>query len=175
MRGVAARLGVGTMSPYRYVHDKDELVLFMADAAFGELGYPAPVPPGWRAQLEVAGRTLWSLFRRHPWLAQLNPVSRPWPVPSLAVHAKVGLAALDDVGLDVTSMLTCTHCGTCSCTVWLSTRSGRPRPRRPASAELDGYAAAGARRARRFWSVSDVLASDHDACSGWVRPDLISF
>ncbi|WP_233160550.1 TetR/AcrR family transcriptional regulator [Actinophytocola xanthii] len=66
MRGVAARLGVAAMSLYRHVAGKDELVMLMADAAFGERGYPAKPPAGWRARLELGGRTLWSLFRKHP-------------------------------------------------------------------------------------------------------------
>ncbi|MFD2350304.1 TetR family transcriptional regulator [Nonomuraea ferruginea] len=72
MRGVAARLGVATMTIYRYVAGKEELVLLMADAAFGELGYPGEPRAGWRAQVERAARTLWAVHRRHPWLAQLN-------------------------------------------------------------------------------------------------------
>jgi AcrR family transcriptional regulator len=105
MRGVAARLGVATMSPYRYVGGKDDLILLMADAAFGELGYPDPGPQGWRARLELAGRTLWKLYRRHPWLAQLNPLTRPLPLPNLAVHAEWAIGALDGLGLDPTTVL----------------------------------------------------------------------
>ncbi|CAM5608506.1 hypothetical protein GCM10010222_45860 [Streptomyces tanashiensis] len=44
MRGVAARLGVAVMSTYRYVPSKEDLVLHMADAAFGEASYPPDAP-----------------------------------------------------------------------------------------------------------------------------------
>ncbi|OOL26809.1 GntR family transcriptional regulator, partial [Rhodococcus rhodochrous] len=101
MRGVAARLGVAPMSPYRYVAGKDELIVLMADAAFGERGYPAQPPAGWRAPLELYARTLWSLHRRHPWLAQLGPITRPLPLPNLAAHAEWALAALDELGVAV--------------------------------------------------------------------------
>lgn len=101
MRGVAARLGVSTMSPYRYVSGKDELVVLMADAAFGERGYPADPPRGWRPRLELYGRTLWSLYRRHPWLAAIGPITRPLPLPNLMVHAEFALATLDGFGLPV--------------------------------------------------------------------------
>ncbi|MGM1060234.1 GntR family transcriptional regulator [Saccharothrix sp. Mg75] len=104
MRGVAARLGVAAMTPYRYVTGKDELVLLMADAAYGERGYPADPPADWRARLELAGRTLWSLHRRHPWLASIGPITRPLPLPNLMVHAEFVLAALDTFDLDVHAM-----------------------------------------------------------------------
>ncbi|MFE3107775.1 TetR/AcrR family transcriptional regulator C-terminal domain-containing protein [Kitasatospora indigofera] len=105
MRGVAARLGVAAMSPYRYVGSKEELLLLMADAAFGEAAYPAVPPEGWRAQLELGARTLWSLFRRHPWLAQLGSLTRPLLLPNLMVHAEWALRALDGRGLDARAML----------------------------------------------------------------------
>ncbi|WP_311932082.1 GntR family transcriptional regulator [Microbispora sp. H11081] len=105
MRGVAARLGVAAMSPYRYVGGKDDLILLMADAAFGELGYPGDHPEGWRERLEIAGRTLWAIFRRHPWLAQLSPLGRPLPLPGLAAHADWALATLDGLGLDSATAL----------------------------------------------------------------------
>ncbi|WP_328765528.1 TetR/AcrR family transcriptional regulator C-terminal domain-containing protein [Streptomyces sp. NBC_00272] len=105
MRGVAARLGVAAMSPYRYVPSKEDLVLLMADAAFGEESYPAdpadaPAPEDWRSRIELGGRTLWALYRRHPWLAQLGSLTRPLLVPNLMVHGEWVLTALDGHGLD---------------------------------------------------------------------------
>ncbi|GAB7028858.1 TetR/AcrR family transcriptional regulator C-terminal domain-containing protein [Streptomyces sp. NPDC021749] len=105
MRGVAARLGVAAMSPYRYVPSKDDLVLLMADAAFGDETYPAEAPEGWRPRLELGARTLWRLYRRHPWLAQLGSLTRPLLVPNLMVHAEWALSALDGHGLDPTALV----------------------------------------------------------------------
>ncbi|WP_030395063.1 TetR/AcrR family transcriptional regulator C-terminal domain-containing protein [Kitasatospora purpeofusca] len=105
MRAVAARLGVAPMTAYRYVTSKDELVLLAADAAFGEAGYPADPPAGWRPRLELGARTLWSLFRRHPWLAELGPVTRPLLLPNLLTHAEWALAALDGHGLPAATVL----------------------------------------------------------------------
>ncbi|MFE6223951.1 TetR/AcrR family transcriptional regulator C-terminal domain-containing protein [Streptomyces sp. NPDC057854] len=99
MRGVAARLGVAPMSTYRYVPSKEELVLHMADAAFGEESYPPDAPEGWRARVELGARTMWRLYRRHPWLAQLGSLSRPLLVPRLLVHGEWILSALDGHGL----------------------------------------------------------------------------
>ncbi|MFG3495428.1 GntR family transcriptional regulator [Streptomyces sp. NPDC047928] len=106
MRGVAARLGVAAMSPYRHVGGKDELVRLMADAAYGELGYPDTLPPGgWRARVELGARTLWRLHRRHPWLAHLGPVTRPLMLPNLLVHGEWLIAALEGHGLDATTRM----------------------------------------------------------------------
>jgi AcrR family transcriptional regulator len=105
MRGIAAKLGVATMSTYRHVASKDDLVVLMADAAFGELDYPEPRPVGWRPLLERAGRTLWALFRRHPWLAQVTPLTRPLPLDNLMAHGEQMFLALDGFDLDATTRL----------------------------------------------------------------------
>ncbi|MBE1462941.1 TetR/AcrR family transcriptional regulator C-terminal domain-containing protein [Kibdelosporangium phytohabitans] len=104
MRGVAARLAVAPMALYKHVASKEELVVLMADAAYGERGYPASPPEGWRARLELSARTMWSLYRRHPWLAQLAPITRPMPLPNLATHAEFILSALDGHGLGAAKM-----------------------------------------------------------------------
>ncbi|ONI74804.1 GntR family transcriptional regulator [Actinosynnema sp. ALI-1.44] len=104
MRGVAARLSVAPMALYKHVGSKEELVILMADAAFGERGYPTEPPAGWRARLELSARTMWSLYRRHPWLAQLAPITRPLPLPNLLTHAEFILSTLDGYGLTPAAM-----------------------------------------------------------------------
>ncbi|MEU5262493.1 GntR family transcriptional regulator [Amycolatopsis sp. NPDC021455] len=104
MRGVAARLGVAAMAPYRYVRGRDELVLLMADTAFGERGYPAKPSGDWRERLALGGRTLWSLYRRHPWLAQLGPITRPLPLRNLAAHGEWALSTLSELGVDAATL-----------------------------------------------------------------------
>jgi AcrR family transcriptional regulator len=106
MRRVATELGVATMSLYRHVADKDELLLKMMDSAFGECRFPAPPPGGWRNQLEIAARTLWAMFRRHPWLAPALSVTRPQPIARGLACAEWVLSALDGRGLDPPAMLT---------------------------------------------------------------------
>ncbi|MGW3322614.1 TetR/AcrR family transcriptional regulator C-terminal domain-containing protein [Streptomyces virginiae] len=107
MRGVAARLGVAPMSTYRYVPSKEELILLMADAAYGEES-PADATDGvagdWRARVEVGARTLWRLYRKHPWLARIGSLTRPLLVPNLLVHGEWMLGALDGHGLDPTAL-----------------------------------------------------------------------
>ncbi|MDL5206114.1 TetR/AcrR family transcriptional regulator C-terminal domain-containing protein [Streptomyces sp. ALI-76-A] len=104
MRGVAARLGVAAMSPYRYIPSKDDLILLMADTAFGEESYPANAPEEWRSRIELGARTLWTLYRKHPWLAQIGSLTRPLLVPNLMVHGEWMLRALDGHGLDPTKL-----------------------------------------------------------------------
>lgn len=104
MRGVAARLGVAAMSPYRYVPSKDDLILLMADTAFGEESYPANAPEEWRSRIELGARILWNLYRKHPWLAQIGSLTRPLLVPNLMVHGEWVLRALDGHGLDPTKL-----------------------------------------------------------------------
>jgi len=106
MRRVAAELDAATMSLYRYVPGKDDLLLLMIDAVFGKETLPDPPPPGWRAQLEVVARLQWALYRRHPWLAQVAAIwfSRPSVVPRAMAHTEWSLRALDELGLDPSTM-----------------------------------------------------------------------
>lgn len=99
MRTIAARLGVAAMTSYHYVRSKQDLVVLMADSAFGELT-PTGGGEDWRARLDVGARTLWTLYRRHPWLAHLGSLSRPLPLPNLADHTEWALRALLDAGFD---------------------------------------------------------------------------
>ncbi|MFJ7591640.1 GntR family transcriptional regulator [Streptomyces sp. NPDC097617] len=104
MRSVAARLGVAAMSTYRYVPSKEDLLLLMADAAFGEESYPADAPAHWRTRIEVGARTLWRLYRKHPWLSRISSLTRPLLLPNLLVHGEWILGALDGHGLDPTTL-----------------------------------------------------------------------
>ncbi|MFB9905451.1 TetR/AcrR family transcriptional regulator C-terminal domain-containing protein [Allokutzneria oryzae] len=105
MRGVAAKLGVGTMSPYRHVDGKDALVMLMADAAYGELEPPDSRIKDWRARLELGSRGLWRLYRAHPWLAHFTTLTRPVMLPNLAVHADWMISAFSGHGLPATKVM----------------------------------------------------------------------
>ncbi|MFF7019414.1 TetR/AcrR family transcriptional regulator C-terminal domain-containing protein [Streptomyces klenkii] len=105
MRGIAGRLGVAAMSPYRYVNSKDDLVCLMADAAFAELSYPADAPADWRRRLEAGARALWAVHRAHPWLAHIGPLTRPMALPHLIAYSEWMLTALRGLGLAPAMML----------------------------------------------------------------------
>ena len=72
-----AELGVGTMSLYRHVPGKDELVLLMADAVFGEAQLPSLRPPGWRAQLELTARAAMGRLPAAPLDRPVVSMTRP--------------------------------------------------------------------------------------------------
>jgi AcrR family transcriptional regulator len=101
MRRIAAELGVATMSLYRHVPGKDDLVLEMIDAALGEHRLPAVPPEGWRARLELCARLQWGLFRRHPWLAPAMSLTRPQLAPNALAHTEWVLNAFDDTELEL--------------------------------------------------------------------------
>lgn len=105
MRSVTARLKVATMSAYRHVTSKDDLVLLMADTVFSELDLGAEAGAPWRARLEKGARALWALHRAHPWLAQIGPLTRPLILPNLMAYSEAMLHALDGHGLAPTTML----------------------------------------------------------------------
>lgn len=101
MRRVAAELGVATMSLYRHVPGKDDLTLFMIDAAVGAAPLPVTPPPGWRPRLELAARLLWRVFRRHPWLAPTMSLTRPQPALNGLRFTEWVLASLDGTPLSM--------------------------------------------------------------------------
>jgi AcrR family transcriptional regulator len=65
MARVAQRCGFTTMSLYRHVANKDELVRRMIDRALGQA--PEFEIPDWRTGLERWGRELMAVILRHPW------------------------------------------------------------------------------------------------------------
>lgn len=99
MRRVAAELGVGVMSLYRHVQDREELVRNMAGDVFAGRPLPEPPPAGWRACLELAARTQWELYGRHPWLAAVVSFTRPPLVPAMMAHTAWTVRALRGHGL----------------------------------------------------------------------------
>jgi AcrR family transcriptional regulator len=98
MRQVAARLGVGTMSLYRYVPGKSELVDLMVDLVNGEVGCAADPTEGWRAGLEQVARESLDLYRRHTWLLEVFP-GRPPMGPGVLGRYDRELRAVDGIGL----------------------------------------------------------------------------
>lgn len=106
MRSIAAYLGAGTMSLYRHVGGRDDLINLMVDTALGEEPHPDPVPAGWRAGLEYTARRDWGLYRRHPWILRHAMVgSRMRWTRNAAADGERALAAFDGLGLPAEEQL----------------------------------------------------------------------
>jgi AcrR family transcriptional regulator len=97
MAKVAERLGYTTMSLYRYVKSKDDLLLLMADTANREQA-PVATPESWRTGLESWARGIFGIYRAHPWLLQV-PMSAPPAGPSQLLWLEAGLQNLAAVDL----------------------------------------------------------------------------
>ena len=67
MRRVAAELGTGAGSLYRYVENREELLDLMADHVAGEYRFAEPTGD-WLADLVDVGLQAREIHRRHPWL-----------------------------------------------------------------------------------------------------------
>ena len=97
MARLAERLGCGTMSLYRHVANKDELVVFMSSAAPG----PPPDPvigANWRAALEDWANGLWDVYHAHPWILQTASSGLPADPGQLA-WLNAGLATFGGTAL----------------------------------------------------------------------------
>ena len=99
MRKVAAELDVGTMTLYRYVPGKGELLDLMLDrvAALPENSEEHRTN-GWRDTMERVARDTWQLYFEHPWLLQVNQ-SRPLLGPNALAGMEFALRGLDGTGL----------------------------------------------------------------------------
>ncbi len=96
MGRVAAELGASTMSLYRYVAAKDELLTLMVDTALGRP--PEPVTGDWRS-----GMTRWAVgvraaYRRNPWALRV-PISAPPLGPNNVAWLENALRCLGDTPL----------------------------------------------------------------------------
>jgi AcrR family transcriptional regulator len=90
MRAMSSRLGVRSMSLYRYVQDRDELFDEVVERIIGELADDPEVQPypvdGWRPYLTGMGHGVRRYARAHPHafpLVATRPPSAPWVNPPL--------------------------------------------------------------------------------------------
>ncbi|GAA2795327.1 TetR/AcrR family transcriptional regulator C-terminal domain-containing protein [Crossiella cryophila] len=104
MRRVATDLGTATMSLYRHVSGKEDLLLHMADRVIAEETLPARPPAHWRDCLELSSRLLWTVCRRRPWVAEVLSMTRPRATPNLMSYTEWVLTALRGLGLGVEDM-----------------------------------------------------------------------
>jgi AcrR family transcriptional regulator len=103
LRRVAAELGTGTTSLYRYITSKDELFDLMIDSAIGERRPPQPTGH-WQADLRAIAFENRAAALRHPWLAAL-PASRPTFGPNSLAWLEATFATMAPLGLEPDEVL----------------------------------------------------------------------
>jgi AcrR family transcriptional regulator len=99
MERVARKLGFTTMSLYRHVASKEELLQLMWNAS--ALGAEHLVIEGddWRSRLRAWAIIQRDALDRHPWITQM-PMAAPPVAPNSLHFVERGLATLDETGLD---------------------------------------------------------------------------
>ena len=109
MRSVAAAIGTGPASLYRYVSTRAEILELMADEAAGEYQFGPAAPQAQETAQETAQKTALHgllqlarqarrIFRRHPWLIDLSSVGG-LPGPNAIAYTEHVLALLDSTEL----------------------------------------------------------------------------
>lgn len=99
MAAVAGRLGFTTMALYRYVTNKDELLMVMADAALGVPPLSIREGETWRERVTAYHRETLAVYEAHPWLLDV-PIEGVPATPASLGWLEEGLAALEGTPLD---------------------------------------------------------------------------
>ncbi|WP_035769857.1 TetR/AcrR family transcriptional regulator C-terminal domain-containing protein [Arthrobacter castelli] len=106
MTAVAAKLGYTTMSLYRYVSAKEDMVLLMYEQAFG-------VPPrpdgdvGWREAARALFDSQLAVYRARPWVLDI-PIRGIPSTPNTVAWMDAGLAAFESTPLSQADRLSAT-------------------------------------------------------------------
>jgi AcrR family transcriptional regulator len=98
MARVAHELGFTTMSLYRHVTSKDELLQLMWDASTFGAEEIVLEGDGWRPRLRMWAVIQREVLDRHPWIAQM-PMASPPVGPNSLLFVERGLETLDGTGL----------------------------------------------------------------------------
>jgi AcrR family transcriptional regulator len=96
MRKVAATIGSGTASLYRYVRNRDEILELMMDAVSGEIDLSRPVSGDWRGDLLALAHEVGAVYRRHPWMLDFVQTGAGLG-PNAVSYLEYALAALQGV------------------------------------------------------------------------------
>ena len=98
MARVARELGFTTMSLYRYVSSKDELLQLMWNGSAQGAEELELQGDGWRPRLRSWAIVQRDMLDRHPWITQM-PMAVPPLAPNSLAFVERGLEALDGTGL----------------------------------------------------------------------------
>ncbi|WFR72286.1 TetR/AcrR family transcriptional regulator C-terminal domain-containing protein [Prescottella defluvii] len=86
---MASALGVSTMSSYRHVKDRDDLIVAMVDAITARSPLPRDPDLTWPALIRTMAIGDWNAFAEHSWLISV------WSTP----RRRVDTASLDQIEL----------------------------------------------------------------------------
>jgi AcrR family transcriptional regulator len=104
MRRIARSLGAGTMSLYRYIATKDDLLALVGDALLGEALVPGELPADWLDAIAAVARETRRAYLRHPWAIRLvqreGAVQAALAGPNGLRHVEQSLSALSGAPMD---------------------------------------------------------------------------
>lgn len=103
IRRIAAELGSGAASLYRYVANKQDLFDLMADSVLGENRMPR-TSRDWRTDMHKAACLYRAMYLRHPWMLTVSGF-RMLNGTNLLRWFEFTLSAIDGYGLDIDEML----------------------------------------------------------------------
>ncbi|MEE2041776.1 TetR/AcrR family transcriptional regulator [Nocardiopsis sp. CT-R113] len=104
MQRVAGELGYTTMSLYRHVDSKEDMLVLMSDRAMDGAPPEPCADRAWRAGVEEWVHRVMEVYRRHPWAIRLT-LSGPPAGPNGLRWMEAGLREIVRSGLDVGSSL----------------------------------------------------------------------
>jgi AcrR family transcriptional regulator len=103
LRRIAAKMGSGTTSLYRYITKKDELFELMVDAVLSESILPK-LSGDWRKNLRKITYRSRAMILQHPWMIVVSNF-RSSLGPNTLRWLESTLKAVDGLGLDIDQML----------------------------------------------------------------------
>jgi AcrR family transcriptional regulator len=98
MAHVAEQLGFTTMSLYRHVSSKEELLQLMWNASAQGAEELVIAGDDWRSRLRTWAMIQREMIDRHPWITQM-PMAAPPMAPNSLAFVEHGLEAMDGTGL----------------------------------------------------------------------------
>jgi AcrR family transcriptional regulator len=98
MARVAKQLGFTTMSLYRYIASKDELLQLMWNASAEGAEELVLSGDGWRPRLRMWAEVQRQILDRHPWITEM-PMAAPPVAPNSLTFVERGLETMDQTGL----------------------------------------------------------------------------
>ena len=104
MARVAGELGVATMSLYRYVSAKDDLLTLMVDAVVGPPPLLEPLDGDWRAGLSRWAVGVRAAYQRNLWAVRV-PISAPPVGPNNVAWLEAALRSLGGTALSESQKL----------------------------------------------------------------------